>query len=301
MRKTLITTLFLIGCFLGQSFAKPSPSAKEIIHQSIAAMGGEEKLQHLRTLRLQGIGHTYMLEQSERPEGPWIVNYSQVEQIRDYQQQRLFLKKESKNVQQPEWAGTTLLYTAGASALKLPGGKVVPGRRSMAEEAEEILGLAPEQVLLRAREAVDLHVLRDTLLQGVPHKGIAFREGNIQTRLYVNAFTNLPTLLQTTRAYPQDLMWSVWGNVRNDMFFSFWSLTPEGILYPLQYNLYRNNQPYQEFTVLSLELNKEIPSEMFEIPENVKKAFAAQPVQDFNALPLGRPDQQPKELAPGVL
>jgi len=36
------------------------------------------------------------------------------------------------------------------------------------------------------------------------------------------------------------------------------------------------------------------------IPEKVKQDFAKQPVQDFNNLPLARPDQQPEELLPGV-
>ena len=301
MRSILVTMLVLMAGLFSQSVAKSNPSAKALITRSIAAMGGKERLQQLHTLSLRGIGHNYLLEQSERPEGPWIVNYSQVEQVRDYQQQRMFLKKENKNTQQPEWVGTTMLYAEGTIALKLAGGEVVPGRRSMAEEAEDILSLAPEQVLLRAYIANDLQALRDTVLQGVPHEGVTFRDGDTNIRLYVNAYTHLPTLLQVTRAYPHDLMWSVWGNVRSDMFFSFWSLTPEGILYPLQYNMYRNNQPYQEFTVLSLRLNEDIPDGTFEIPDNVKKAFAAQPMQDFNALPLGRPDQQPKELAPGVL
>ncbi|WP_439879612.1 hypothetical protein ACSX1A_10525 [Pontibacter sp. MBLB2868] len=302
MKKTVLITFWLLcNCLVHPAFTIGLQSAKALVDKSLAAMGGEERLRQLQTMRLQAIGHTYFLEQSERPEGPWLVNYHQVAQERDYARQRLYLKKESRNVQQSEWQGNTLLYEDNAVALQVPTGQLVPGRQSQLEEAREVLQFAPEQVLLGAGRAADLHVLRDTVLQGVPHKGIGFTVHDQEVRLFLNVHTYLPTLLQMKRTYPHDLMWAVWGKVRNDMFFSFWSLTAEGILYPLQYNLYRNGQPYQELTIISLELNKEITEETIHIPGAVKKAFAVQPIQRLDELPLGRPDQQLQEIVPGVL
>ncbi|WP_347156922.1 hypothetical protein [Pontibacter chitinilyticus] len=302
MKKTLALLLFIGNTSFIYAGTTPTPAnPQQLVAQSIAAMGGQEKLVQLKTLRLTGIGHTYLLEQSERPEGPWVVNYTQVQQLRDYEHQRLRTLKESRNTQQPEWAPQTVVYSDGAAAILAPAGQLMPGRRTMAEEAEETLQLAPEQVLLLALKAPGLRALKDTVLQGVVNHGVAFRQGATQVKLYLNKYSHLPTLLQTTRAYPQELFWSVWGDVRSDMFFSYWSLTPEGVQYPLQYNLYRNNQPYQEFTILQLELNPTIPADTFAIPEQVQKAFAAQQVQNYNQLPLGRPDQLAQELAPGVL
>ncbi|WP_242918393.1 hypothetical protein [Pontibacter liquoris] len=301
--KKMIPLLLLVGStHLSYAGSSPAPAnPQQLIAQSIAAMGGQQKLAQLHTLRLTGIGHTYLLEQSERPEGPWIVNYTQVQQLRDYEHQRLRTLTESRNTQQPEWAPQTTVYAAGTVAILAPNGQLSPGRSTMADEAEETLQQAPEQVLLLALKASDLRALKDTVLQGVLHHGVAYSQGNTQVRLYLNTYSHLPTLLQTTRAYPQDLFWAVWGNVRSDQFYSLWSLTPEGIQYPLQYNLYRNNQPYKEFTILTLALNPALPADTFAIPEQVQQQFAAQPVPDYNKLPLGRPDKQPQELAPGVL
>ncbi|MDX5421718.1 MAG: hypothetical protein LPK14_05640 [Hymenobacteraceae bacterium] len=301
MEKFLLVALLLTGSYYDLAGKSKPENARLLVAQSLQAMGGMEKLKALHHLSLSGIGHTYMLEQSERPEGPWIVNYQQVRQLRDYRHQRLHTTRESRNTQQPAWSPVTTVYAEGTVAVLTPNGEYAPGRATMAEEAKEALQLAPEQVLLAAHHAPDLQQLADTLIQGVPHQGVAFRLQQNRVKLYLNRHTHLPTLLSSTRAFPQDLMWSVWGDVRSDMYYSFWSLQPEGLYYPLQYNLHRNGQPYQELTVLTLQINPAVPADTFAMPQQVKEQFAAQPLQDFNALPLGRPDRPAQELAPGLM
>jgi len=58
-----------------RSLASPSTrGAREWVRAAAAAMGGEDRLRSLRTARLEGIGHVYLVEQSERPEGPWATD-----------------------------------------------------------------------------------------------------------------------------------------------------------------------------------------------------------------------------------
>ena len=64
-------------------------SASGWLQAAISAMGGAAQLLALKALRFKGNGHTYLLEQSERPEGPWIVNYEEVSELRDFAGRRL--------------------------------------------------------------------------------------------------------------------------------------------------------------------------------------------------------------------
>ena len=74
---------------ISRNLAKPDESAQQLLRNAVEAMGGEEKLRSLKTVVIEGIGHTYLIEQSERPEGPWIVNYQQITELRDYYNHKL--------------------------------------------------------------------------------------------------------------------------------------------------------------------------------------------------------------------
>src|SRR5690349_9958529 len=60
-----------------------TPDPKELINRSIAAMGGLDKLKAIRSIHTKSVGHFNLLEQSERPEGPWLVIYQETEEWRD--------------------------------------------------------------------------------------------------------------------------------------------------------------------------------------------------------------------------
>ena len=46
-------------------------------------MGGLDKLKAIKSIHSKSVGHFYLLEQSERPEGPWLVIYQETEEWRD--------------------------------------------------------------------------------------------------------------------------------------------------------------------------------------------------------------------------
>jgi hypothetical protein len=64
---------------LGQATQSPT----DLLHEGLAAMGGEQKIQALSTIHLEASVIRSMLEQSERPEGPYILENNQVEEWRD--------------------------------------------------------------------------------------------------------------------------------------------------------------------------------------------------------------------------
>lgn len=56
-------------------YASTNDRAIALVRSAIEKMGGEEKLRSLQSVQIERIGHSYSIEQSERPEGPWLVNY----------------------------------------------------------------------------------------------------------------------------------------------------------------------------------------------------------------------------------
>lgn len=307
MLKISVSAVLLLALLFGVIsrstivYASPDDQARTLVHTAAEKMGGEEKLRSLKSVQIDGIGHTFFIEQSERPEGPWIVNYKQVTELRDYSNQRVRLTSQSRNVQVPQWTKDTTLVVAGGVAATQDGDKLFPGSATQVAEAEESLALSPERVLLTALDTKDLHIERDSSLQGSSQNVVAFSWRDATVRVYLSAQTALPTAIELVRAYPGSIFWSIWGDVKTRTYFSLWTLEPGGIRYPRQWDVGRNNMSYQTFTVTSLTLNAKLNADLFAIPAKVSKAYEAGARRTINDLPLGLPNSPAVEMAPGIV
>jgi hypothetical protein len=301
LRKTLsgILVFALLQCSISTTtflYASTDNRAEVLVRAAIETIGGEEKLRALKSLEIEAIGHTYLLEQSERPEGPWIVNYQQITEFRDYTGQRLRRVTQDRNIVTNR--SSTFIIDGGAAAIQF-GDRTFPGFSDQLAEAEESLGLSPERVLLTALDAKDLRVERDSLLQGTNHHVIAFSWRDATVKVYLSAFTSMPTAIEFVRSYPGSAFWRVWGDVRTRVYLSLWTLESGGIRYPRQWEVERNGTPYQTFTVTSLTLNPQLDTQLFSIPADVQKAYEVR--ARTTELPLGLANKPPVEIAPGVV
>ena len=102
-------TVVLVGFAIVSLAVRPTAQAPKtpdrraaLLNQTIAAMGGEARLRGLKSLTLESIGHGYALEQSERPEGPWLTTYAQQTEIRDYEHNRVRLDTQRRNWSYPQ-------------------------------------------------------------------------------------------------------------------------------------------------------------------------------------------------------
>ncbi len=77
-----IFLMFMVSVAYAQSTLASSPA--ELLHNALAAMGGEQKIRDLKTIHMTMLGHRNFLEQSERPEGPYIVEYEEIDEWRDW-------------------------------------------------------------------------------------------------------------------------------------------------------------------------------------------------------------------------
>jgi hypothetical protein len=307
MLRTGVAAVLLLALFYVSTsrstfvYASNDDRAVALVHSAIEKMGGEGRLRSLKGVQIERIGHSYSIEQSERPEGPWLVNYEQVTELRDYTNQQLRRTTQTRSVQAPQWTPALVLKVAhGAAALQF-GERSGPASTIDQAEGEESLGLCAERVLLTALDARDLRVEADSSLQRSTQHVVAFSWRDGLARIHLNVQTGMPTAIEVERSYPGSFIWGPWGDIKTRVYLSLWTLEAGGIRYPRQWDIERNGIPYQSFTVTSLTLNPQFDANSFSISAEVKKAYEAAARKTIEDTPLGQPNKPAAEIAPGVL
>ena len=300
--------LLAISCAAQQSTHPSAVSthahAVELIHQSLDALGGEEKLRAIRAIEIKGIGVANELEQSERPEGPWLPNFYQSDEIRDFSQLRMKIVTQTRTLNfsgwdSSAWSNPSTVVSAGDAAAGLAQGKFVANSASVASDNEEILALDPLRVFAIALAASDLRTVPDVQLHGFAQHVIAFTWKGAPVRVYVSSYSHMPTCIEITHARLADYFQGPWGDVTMRTSFATWSLDPSGVRYPRQWSMEMNGQPYSTYTVNEIKFNPQMNEEDFAIPEDVRKASIAA-VHNLDDIPAVSTTRPPVEIAPGI-
>jgi glyoxylase-like metal-dependent hydrolase (beta-lactamase superfamily II) len=183
----------------------------------------------------------------------------------------------------------TSFTSAGGVVQANMGDKHRPGSPSLAVEADEALEFSAGRLVLAALDATDLRALPNATLHDESYHVVGFNHGGLPVRLYLNAYTGLPGVVEWTRSYPEDIYWRGWGDVHNFQEFTNYSLLPGGIRLPSQTDLFRNGQLSHSQVVLKFELNPQLPGESFAIAPDVKSAFEQRKSIMAEGPPLGKP------------
>ena len=279
----------------GPAGTASAEDARSLLGRSIAAMGGEAALRGLTGMRLKTLGHEFYIEQSERPEGPFIVEYHSTVEQRDSAQGRARIDIQSQSFQAPTWSPATTIMFDGETVARTDGSHFGPvGWRQF--DTVQWVDLAPERVLFLALAAPDLSLGPDVERQGVLQHVVTFGWRGRRARLLINSHDALPTAIEVIR--PDE--WGVWGNVTDTTYYSLWTLLPGGIRYPLQYDRMWNGVTLSSTTVVEAIPNPQIDPAIFTIPADVKAAFAAQNTDRAAAAKLDV-EHRRVEVAPGVV
>ena len=291
----------LIFSVLIASAARPQQpiqsSAANLIRSALAAMGGEEKIRALKTLHITMMGHRNLLEQSERPEGPYIVEYLDIDEWRDLEHDSW--KRQEHHRDALEDYSRTMIVSDGVAAEKA-GDKEVPGSNEQLENANDALNMGPERILLNALASPDLKRLPDLKLQDVPHHLVEFSRAGTVIRVFLNADTSLPTAVEWVSAYPGGFFWSIWGDITTRVYYSFWWLQ-NGIHYPLQMDVFRNGLPDSSMAIKAIEFNPRLAQDTFAVSPDARGGFTSRAAKTADDLPLGRTGSPAVEPAPGIV
>lgn len=285
--------------------AAAQKDAKAYVNAAILAMGGTDRLQSIHSLSFKAIGQRAMLEQSERPEGPWLMDYFQVSEFLDYAHDRQRVDRQSRGCGSTEcwhsaaWSPSVYLYDNGAGAM-LADGKQSPATHNLIEESAELFVLAPDRLLLSALAAPDLHSERDITLRGFTHHVVGFTWKGAPIRIFLSSYTALPSAVEITRVRPDDVFLSPWGDLTSRITFTLWELEPSGVRYPRQWNAQLNGRPDWMWTINELAINPpETAENQFTISAAVRSASSLS--SPLDKLPLGFPKDSPSEIAPGIV
>ena len=286
---------------LAAAFATAAPqpsstSARAIVARAIAAVGGTAALQSIGALRIETIGHEYFIDQSERPEGPFVVRYVQTSELRDVAGGRSRIETQQRFLQEPDWTppGAATLVDADAAVL-LRAGRAAPAGRQAFEDGRERIELAPERMLLVASNAPDLAPAPDVTVHGVVQRVVSFGWRGRRARLLIDPGDNVPTALELTADDP----FGIWGLVRQTTYYSLWTLLPGGVRYPLQIDRTWNGVDQSSATIVKIDVNPAIDAASFAIPAEARQAFVAlPPVYGIPSLALDI--SRRAEIAPGI-
>jgi hypothetical protein len=281
-------TRIALSVWLVSLIAAPQPSAPDLVRGAIEAMGGEA-LKNIRSLAIDGMGHEYAIEQSERPEGPFMVTYQQISEIRDHERTRLWRKQEQRNWSIPNWTGPAgLVFADGVVAINA-GTRWGPHQPQQLARMSADMALSPERLLLTALAAADLRTAPDRALHGIQNRAVAFTHGGVAFTLYLSLHTGMPTMLASV----EDDAFGIWGDVTRERWYTFWTLQPGGWRYPQQITTTWNGLPFSDQTIFTVRANGVADEALFAIPEDTKAMFrklAAQPTAGAMGLRSARLD-----------
>jgi hypothetical protein len=268
--------------FVASDRAAADESAEAIVRSSATAMGGEALLRSIRTVEFYGVGERQMVEQSERPTGPYLLDHFALHEIEDLDGRRLWTDQQDQGYASNGWwlqkttpDDTTTIVNGSIVALVGSNGKQQYAGSSGISLIQEQLALGPERLLLTALSARDLRSLPDVTLHGMLHRVVAFTWNGVPCRLFINASTMLPWKLSYTRAYDDYIFYSPWGDVTTDVVFTEWSLERNGLHYPREWTYRRLGLPDQQISITSLRFNVPLdPAKMTVDPSIVASAPA---------------------------
>jgi hypothetical protein len=270
--------------------------ARAVVSRAIDAMGGETAIKSIAGLQIDAIGHEYFIDQSERPEGPYVVRYLQTTETRDVAGGRSRFESQQRSVLSADWtpAGVATIVDADAAALRR-GDRAAPAGRQAFAEGRERIELSPERLLLVARDAPDLALAPDVKVHGITQRVVTFGWRGRRARLLIDSGDGVPTALELTA----DDAFGIWGAVKQTTSYSLWTLLPGGVRYPLQYDRDWNGVGRSSTTILKIAVNPALDAAAFAIPADAKTAFVSLP--EVSGIPsLTLDTAKPRvEIAPG--
>lgn len=269
-------------------------SARALVGQAIAAQGGEAALHTAQAVEWDFEGYRDMVEQSERPEGPYIPEFRSVREIHDFAGGR-FAQMVGQRVY-PEFQFSSGMVADRSAAVQLFGKNRAPGRPDMVAAGQDLLAISPERLLLTAFDARDLRKAPSVVLQSVPQDVVAFSVNGSPATLFLNRYTHLPTALDYAGPAARQDFWRFFGDTTMRIFYSYWWLGNSGVRLPMQWDIYRNGLHDMSLMATKVIWSAGPDEALLQISPELRAAFAKQAA----AASLPPKLTAAVEIAPGI-
>ena len=289
------------------SHAPASTSVTEWLSGAAEAMGGEAKLRALAGAETSGMSVWYHREQSERPEGPWLTSFTDFTDVRSFGADAVRRTSRTRGfstndwVDSTEWTSVSTILVSSGAAVSRTSRTFTPVGTPPDIEALPVR-LAPERVVLTARDAPDCHTEPDEVVDGYPHHVVAFSLDGARVRLILNVPSLLPKAVEVERAHEYDMFLAPWGDVTQRITFGMWTREPGGLRYPRLWEFSTDRQPDGSIYITRIRPKPVIDRADIELPPGDRQFIAARPrIADLPFGPAGATDRPVRELAPGIV
>jgi hypothetical protein len=162
-----------------------------------------------------------------------------------------------------------------ASPSAVAAGTWAPLNIAYVDERRELFAMAPERLLLGARDARDLRSLGDTTIAGAAHARLAATVDGFRTTILLRRSTGFLTAVRFRIAEPNDFGLVPWGEMEVELWYSAWRKQPSGLVYPFQWDVKRVGQPYKRMTVLAATFNPPATPDSFAVTDSLRAAYLA--------------------------
>lgn len=230
-----------------------APTPKACVALALTAMGGRERIEAVKTLGLEGVQHTLLVEQSYRQE-PFITAYARTQEKIDFTAQRMLVQTHltwpESDPGQSE--SDTMLVVGPEGGVYRSEKSDSPASRADIEAARFALALGPMPLLLNALGAADLHFETAQRVRSTLHPVVGFNWQGRAVRVLINPFNHLPDAVETVAVLYDH--WYQWGDVHQRIYWDNWQ-TVHGLRYPTNEVEERNGTLWESRQVLKVDLN----------------------------------------------
>ncbi len=274
-----------------RTMAPPSRSSgpRVVLADALAAMGGRPLLTGLHSMRLTLRTVAYRIDDSERADGPYWLTVGLDQEWRDESGGRWRRESDEASAQWPLHSITVNDGRMVARGSRWRGDWYWSGNKPSLRDA---LALAPERLLLTATAATDLVRLPDRKLHAQMQQVLGFHWRGHALRLYLDANLHLPSRLELDGAASGSRSGVMLGDIAWRTDYLFYKRQPDGLVYPFQWNLSRNGQPYLTTVVTALAENAAAPAAGYRIPAAALDTTAILHAGSYGSAPLTAPAQR---------
>ena len=139
------------------------PKSTVLLHQAIQAQGGEQTLRSLKSVQWEAFGYRNELEESERPEGPYVTEFDAVSEVHDLAGNRF--RSVIEGSVYPVFKYSSGVAADATAVMQFSGASKRAGTPQDLDAIREREALSPERLLLTALDAADTHTEPDVRLQ----------------------------------------------------------------------------------------------------------------------------------------
>jgi hypothetical protein len=248
-------------------------SPRECVAQALAAIGGQERVAAIHSVRLDVIAHSALMEQSYR-QAPFITSYERDKTTIDLAGGRTrteaHLVWPESDLQQADSDNTLITLPAGGAYHGAHGD--TPCSLADLDSAREIFALGPLRLLSSALKASDLHYEPAAMLRASAHAVVAFSWEHVPVRVLLNGYNHLPDALESTQQFRD--FWYHWGDVQQRVYWDNWKYL-QGISYPTNVVIERNGALWSSQQALDVQFNVVIDDKDFVADPKVVQQSAA--------------------------